>query len=326
MVIALIVLALAMMAGGVYAMIEGYAIVVLEQGWAMLIGGSAITAGGAVLLGLSFAVLRLGQIRRELVEMRDRLGRAEPAFPEPPRIDPVAAVSSGGTGVALKTTPDPLPPVTNPVEAPLGPPAIGDELLPPVRPPATPPFRGGDDAASVDMAGLPAFLKPDATKGGPTEPTGGRSGIPKGGVAEPAGGRLTPPAVTVSPAPSLASPPPSPSVPGPLQGSAGPTKAEEDAPFAFTDPVVPDTPASEPLAVPTSPGPVSSDVAEPTPPAAPDGQEAAVIGTYNSGGNRYVMFSDGSIDAETPDGVFRFQSLDELKAFIASGGEKPQGS
>jgi hypothetical protein len=34
------------------------------------------------------------------------------------------------------------------------------------------------------------------------------------------------------------------------------------------------------------------------------------------------MFSDGSIEAETPNGKFRFKSLDELKDFIASGGEK----
>jgi hypothetical protein len=34
------------------------------------------------------------------------------------------------------------------------------------------------------------------------------------------------------------------------------------------------------------------------------------------------MFSDGSIEAETPDGIFRFDSLDELKEFIASGGER----
>ena len=33
------------------------------------------------------------------------------------------------------------------------------------------------------------------------------------------------------------------------------------------------------------------------------------------------MFSDGSIEAETPDGTFKFGSLDELKEFIASGGE-----
>ena len=47
----------------------------------------------------------------------------------------------------------------------------------------------------------------------------------------------------------------------------------------------------------------------------------AVIGTYNSGDNKYVMFSDGSIEAETPQGFFRFASLDELKEFIAAGGE-----
>jgi hypothetical protein len=48
---------------------------------------------------------------------------------------------------------------------------------------------------------------------------------------------------------------------------------------------------------------------------------ATVIGTYNSGDNKYVMFSDGSIEAQTPSGVFHFKSLDELKAFIAAGGE-----
>ena len=48
---------------------------------------------------------------------------------------------------------------------------------------------------------------------------------------------------------------------------------------------------------------------------------ATIIGTYNSGDNKYVMFSDGSIEAQTPSGTFRFQSLDELKEFIAAGGE-----
>ncbi|MET0429746.1 MAG: hypothetical protein ABW026_14775, partial [Microvirga sp.] len=55
------------------------------------------------------------------------------------------------------------------------------------------------------------------------------------------------------------------------------------------------------------------------------GRPATVIGTYNSGDNRYVMFSDGSIEAETPQGNFRFASLDELKAFIAAGGEGTPG-
>jgi hypothetical protein len=33
------------------------------------------------------------------------------------------------------------------------------------------------------------------------------------------------------------------------------------------------------------------------------------------------MYSDGSIDAQTPNGNFQFASLDELKSFIAEGGE-----
>jgi hypothetical protein len=51
-----------------------------------------------------------------------------------------------------------------------------------------------------------------------------------------------------------------------------------------------------------------------------------VIGTYTSGDNRYVMFADGSIEADTPHGTFRFGSLDELKSFIASGDEPPSES
>ena len=60
--------------------------------------------------------------------------------------------------------------------------------------------------------------------------------------------------------------------------------------------------------------------------AAPESSDGAgappVVGTYNSGGNFYIMYSDGSIEAETPAGKFRFLSLDELKDFIAAGGDK----
>lgn len=52
------------------------------------------------------------------------------------------------------------------------------------------------------------------------------------------------------------------------------------------------------------------------------GQAPTVVGTYSSGGNTYIMYSDGSIRAETPTGLYRFDSLDELKAFIAAGGSR----
>ncbi len=61
---------------------------------------------------------------------------------------------------------------------------------------------------------------------------------------------------------------------------------------------------------------------EPTPPVVEEPPEPSVVGTYSSGGNFYIMYSDGSIEAETPAGKFRFNSLDELKDFIARGGDK----
>jgi hypothetical protein len=51
--------------------------------------------------------------------------------------------------------------------------------------------------------------------------------------------------------------------------------------------------------------------------------ERSLVGTYESGGNIYTMYSDGSIDAQTPAGNFHFASLEELKHFIAEGGEDP---
>lgn len=56
------------------------------------------------------------------------------------------------------------------------------------------------------------------------------------------------------------------------------------------------------------------------------GGDPSVVGTYNSGGNAYVMYSDGSIEADTPTGRYRFRSLEELKEFIANGGEEGLGA
>ena len=50
-----------------------------------------------------------------------------------------------------------------------------------------------------------------------------------------------------------------------------------------------------------------------------------VLGAHEFGGNRYVMYTDGSVEAETPDGSFRFSSLDELQAALASSDGRLQG-
>ena len=95
--------------------------------------------------------------------------------------------------------------------------------------------------------------------------------------------------------------------------------APEDDLFAAPEPPLREEPekaaAEEPPALrPSLDTPAEP---EPDPPATP----RTVVGRYASGGNTYVMFEDGSIEAETPQGRFTFASLDELKAFVDGGGE-----
>jgi hypothetical protein len=78
-------------------------------------------------------------------------------------------------------------------------------------------------------------------------------------------------------------------------------------------------PAAEQEAV----GPAASPPREDPPaPAAAGPAERVIVGQYSSGGNEYKMYSDGSIDAMTPAGLRRFDSLDDLRAFVAGGGER----
>ncbi len=85
--------------------------------------------------------------------------------------------------------------------------------------------------------------------------------------------------------------------------------ALEHEPAAFLAP-------HEPEQVP-EPAPEPHDEAayeeteEPAPPSTP-----AILGQYDANGARYTMYVDGSIDAETAHGVYRFASMDELKRFL----------
>jgi hypothetical protein len=55
--------------------------------------------------------------------------------------------------------------------------------------------------------------------------------------------------------------------------------------------------------------------AEPPPEVRP-AATAAVIGRYEADGTSYVMYSDGSIEAQSAAGIYRFASMAELKAYI----------
>ena len=71
--------------------------------------------------------------------------------------------------------------------------------------------------------------------------------------------------------------------------------------------------ATFPLPVPAETRAPPARIVEPEPAPTPGPD---ILGRYEAQGTSYVMYSDGSIEAETSTGTFRFNSLTELKRFI----------
>ncbi len=56
-----------------------------------------------------------------------------------------------------------------------------------------------------------------------------------------------------------------------------------------------------------------------TPEAAPN-----LVGRYSSGGANYLIFTDGSIEAETDEGTFKFASMGDFKQYLADRRDRAQ--
>jgi hypothetical protein len=56
----------------------------------------------------------------------------------------------------------------------------------------------------------------------------------------------------------------------------------------------------------------------PEPPAPEVAAPPTLVGRYGAGGANYSIFSDGSIEAETEQGAFKFASMSDFKAYIAA--------
>ncbi len=311
MIIALLALALAMILGGLFTIFLGWDIVLVERGWTMVLAGSISAAGGALLLGITAAVSKLARIQAELARLHAAFQGGSPhaAMPLAP-VEPSAAALPGGVlGAAAAGATEaaadrdeiepllPFPERDRPAEsledeeAAEGP---SDRSSASEHAEAVVPFRPRIHAGSPSSpeeeplgAKVPEFLLGDRFRDADEE-----ARAPEPDVSLPA----------AEPAPEEPEEKPEPGV----------DAAEDVTPAAWPAPE-----AEVPEAVETVEPAVS---AEPEPePEEP--RPVTIVGTYNSGDNRYVMFSDGSIEAQTPGGVFRFNSLDELKEFIASGGE-----
>ena len=282
MIAALFALAAVMVIGGCAAVIQGFPYVRLESGMALVVAGSVTASSGAVLLGLGVVASGLRRIERAA-------GRV-PAdgSADGPAVLPPASVSEGRPR---------LPPVL---------PATPAFVVPPmVEPP------GFEPSAHEPPTSEPPTSEPSlASERLISE--GGQNAADHASATAPAEPEPELPIPGLTPAPPLPERKPD-DEPIPLASSptgSQPAITPEDDLFAA--PEGPD--AEETLSLRRSLDAAPDPEPEPAP-------QRNVVGRYASGGNTYVMFEDGSIEAETPQGRFTFSSLDELKAFVDGGGE-----
>lgn len=101
------------------------------------------------------------------------------------------------------------------------------------------------------------------------------------------------------------------------EAGEAPVVAEEPPPVEHA---APEEAAEETLAeAPAEPhASVAPDVAELEQAIAAAQAPPTLVGHYSAGGANYKIFSDGSIEAETAGGAFRFASMAEFKSYLAS--------
>ncbi|GJD80281.1 hypothetical protein [Methylobacterium gregans] len=293
MIVALFALAAAMVIGGSAAVVQGFPFVRLESGLAMVIAGSVAASAGAVLGGLGVVAVYLRRVERGLGSRPVPVPTALPPFPDLPRAELPRAEASA---------PRPVLPAALGAAAGLG----GAALAANGRRQAEPTFE--------DTLFEPAPPEPARE---PELPMPGLEPKPPQPADEPVQDTVDPQRAGAE---SLQLPQPGVAAERPAEpDGAGP----EDGLFARPEAAEPGRPELRPsLDAAEEPAEPSAPEPEPEPEPAPPRPNREVVGKYASGGNTYVMFADGSIEAETPQGRFTFASLDELKAFVDAGGER----
>ncbi|MBB3018645.1 hypothetical protein FHR70_001699 [Microvirga lupini] len=315
MIIALLALAFAMILGGLLAAFFGWDIVLVERGWTMVIAGSVMAASGALLLGIAAAVSKLAKIESHFSGLQ--AGSGSDAFGVGQRA--TGALAGAGLAGGLVAAE-----AAGAYEEP------ADEVVKDENQPTLPLFEEQERRAQDEPRDEPKVAVaewPEDRDAAPVIPFPPRT-IP---IVPPAHDEqeqeLKVPDFLLADRQRKDEDDHLVAEPGLDldvfdQGDREPERQDRDRSDEPVEPVSNVEPEAEPQRG-DEPAAAELDQEDRSEDETSSGEEgtATVIGTYNSGDNKYVMFSDGSIEAQTPSGTFRFQSLDELKEFIAAGGE-----
>lgn len=273
---------------GAVAAFNGYSIIQVEQGWSSVIAGATLFSGGIVTIGLALVTRALGQLQaalpRAAADQAATTDLREPAFapplPETTKAEPAAEGYAPQLTESHETL-DSLPADTYSTHH-----AVPESFPPaePVAEPSRPTLPAATSPSLSDDWFDRAFAELDEAV--PETTTGQR-------------GRSETKSTTSS-----------------LLGRARDSARDslrEAAREPHREPVR--EPAREQAREPAY---AAAEVEAPVPDVGEPAPSSAIIGRYEADETSYIMYADGSIEAQTHSGVYRFASMAELKAFIES--------
>jgi hypothetical protein len=294
MAIALLIAGIGFLLAGVAQIVFGIPVKEFSFGNTLLTTGAVTTCTGAIMIGIWIAI-------REFRDIAQHLGAVAPqhpaaAFSTAPAPAIVREPLHDNDGFALDQ-----PAAAKAEPAPAAPPSLP-------APPAPPPWheetasrdRGRADAPSAAPADAAAKQRRNllfsSTSRKERERAEARStDMPPLDPAHPVSSAAPPPAVPPPARPSEAPP-------GSFE-EAWPQRRGGRAPSTFAE------------------GGTGAAVADRSPP--PRSEEPAPVTVLKSGvvdGMAYSLYSDGSIEAQMPEGMMRFASIDELRAHLDQRG------
>jgi hypothetical protein len=294
-VVVLLLAGIGLLLAGLVAIGFGIQIYEFGLGNTLIVAGTVAACTGMLLIGLWMAV-------RELQNIARRLGlagaKAESRAETPSQAAPAAAPRNEAAENSGFFSRDPSGPESAGHAEPAAPPSA-----------SSPPWHG--EAAPRERAPNDSPLAPAAAEAAPK---------PKRNLLFSSSSRKERERAQARTDPAMGVPHPEPAAPPPVPQSL------ETPPASFDDAWPKPERARAEVAPPRRTGRTPSTFAEPDPADATDRYPPAVrtedpsqVTVLKSGvvdGMAYSLYSDGSIEAQMPEGMMRFASIDELRAHL----------
>jgi hypothetical protein len=298
---------------GLIVAVDGYTYVNVERGPPLMVCGVLVFCAGLVLAGQGFVLRELQSISADASKAALMLAKSRPP-----------AASTPEFGLAPPNESDKLPPLA-PFQPPVAP------FQPPQAPFQPPQASAPEEPLEATWSSAPQVdRRPDEQR--PQQPQQQPASAPGFGraFAEPFALEDDAEPEEKNRRPALP--------PAPVFDLAKPGKMQDPPPLAWmirpepSEPVVAKLEWEKPEIASEAPTEKKGERAaqegeralaeefgltEPEHAAEePEAPKPEVIGHYEAHGAHYTMYADGSIEAETQHGVYRFANIDELKRFI----------